>query len=86
MKNNLSFKGWYPVGICYDPEEGIFTTTGLWDGDRWVDIGIGRTDLICSYYPRCFGRQVDASSFINYYNLDAESDPKFIDLWDWGTE
>jgi len=31
----LGSAGWYPVLLCYDPNDGVFPGGEFWDGQKW---------------------------------------------------
>ena len=33
---NPTQEGWYPVLLCWDPNEGHFPAAAYWDGERWT--------------------------------------------------
>ena len=34
-KNPPEEPGWYPILVCYDPQEGLLPAAAYWDGDKW---------------------------------------------------
>lgn len=58
--------GWYPVLLCWDPNEGIFPNAAYWDGTEWKET-IGPVN---NYWRIWFATQ--AASYRYAYDHDPE--------------
>ena len=57
--------GWYPVLVCWDPDEGCFPSAAEWTGTEWRHPdGSPVTD----YWPMRFDYQVYAAKFADEHD------------------